>query len=118
MSLALFFPSVIVSKVNGLRTSDVTFKSVRVDWNRNPEPFILGYRVLVHNFSLIKFSSWNETYARIGGLRSNTTYSISVLPLHGLTDEENLSEIVGRVIITTKQELGKQFERDLKCYKC
>ena len=41
------------------------------------------------------------------GLNGNTTYIISVLPLHGLTDEENFAENAESINITTKPELGK-----------
>ena len=83
----------------------VTFKSVRVYWNPAPEPFILGYRVRVKNTSLI--IPWKKTYAHLRGLNGNTTYIVSVLPLHGLTDEWNFAENAESINITTKPELGK-----------
>lgn len=100
-----FFTSVFVSKLTGLTTSKVTFKSVRVDWNPVSEPFIIGYKIFVQNISLLVPS--NETHAHVGGLNSNTSYILSVLPLHGLTDEENSAKNAESIIITTKPELGK-----------
>lgn len=94
-----------VSNLTGLRASEVTFKSVRVDWNPVSEPFILGYRVIVRNVSLLV--SWNETHAHVGGLLSNTSYILTVLPFHGLTDEKNSAENAESITITTKPDLGK-----------
>lgn len=106
MSCSLF-TSVFVSKPTDLKASKVTFKSVRVDWNPVPESFILGYRVLVQNIPLDETLPWNKTYANIAGLRSNTTYIISVIPVHGLTDKKYPAGNAGSIIITTKKELGK-----------
>lgn len=93
-----------VTKLTGLKISKVTFKSFRVDWNPAPEPFVLGYRVRVRKTSLVV--PWNKAYAHLTGLNSNTTYILSVLPLHGLTDEEDFAENVNSIKITTKPELG------------
>lgn len=101
--------SVFVSNLTGLRASEVTFKSFRVDWNPVSESFILGYRINVQNVRLSELIvPWNVTYAHIEGLRGNTTYTISVLPFHGLTVEEIPGENEESIIITTKPEPGKQ----------
>lgn len=101
--------SVFVSRPTGLRTSNVSFTSVRVDWNPVPERFILGYRVLVQNTSLNWTLHWNKTYANIVGLRSSTEYIIRVLPVHGLTDVKHPSGNAASILVTTKREPGKQF---------
>lgn len=98
-----------VSKLTGLRTSEVTFKSVRVEWNVVPEPFILGYRVLVKNIYLKQLVPWNRTYADVRGLLSNSSYIIGVSPFHGLTNEEYPEEKMESINITTKPEQGEQF---------
>lgn len=84
-----------------------------MDWIPVPERFVLGYRVFVQNTSLTVFIPWNQqTFAHVGGLQSNTTYIISVSPLHGLTDKETPVENEESIMITTKPELGKQFLGD------
>lgn len=98
-----------VSKPTQLRASNVTYTSVRVDWNPAPEPFILGYRILVQNIPLNEILSWRKTYAHVSGLSSNTQYIISVSPVHGLTDEEYPVTNAGSIIVTTKEMEGKQF---------
>ena len=101
-----FLTSVFVTKPTGLKTSNVTFKSFRVDWDPVPEPFILGYSIRVENSSFAV--PWDTTHAHLSGLHSNTTYIISVSPFHGLTDGDNSVENVENISITTKPELGKQ----------
>lgn len=101
------FASVFVSRPTGLRSSNVTLTSVRVDWNPVQERFILGYKILVQNIPLNETLSWNTTYADVIGLRSNTRYVISVLPVHGLTDEEHPTGNAAKIIVTTMQEPGK-----------
>ena len=87
----------------------MTFKSVRVEWDPVPEPFILGYRVLVKNFYLKQLVPWNQTYADVRGLLSNSSYIIGVTPFHGLTSEEYPEEKMESINITTKSEQGEQF---------
>lgn len=106
-----------VSRPTVLRISNVTFTSFRVDWNPVPERFILGYRIFVQNTSLNETHSWNKTYADITGLRSNTEYTISVLPVHGLTDGGHLAASAAKIIVTTMRELGK-FLLDLEFPQC
>ena len=101
------FSSVFVSRPTGLRSSNVTLTSVRVDWNPVPERFILGYKVLVKNFPLNKTIHWYKNYAHITSLRSNTKYIISILPFHGLTDEEHPTGNAASIIVKTKKEPGK-----------
>lgn len=113
-SLALVF----VSSLTGLRTSHVTFTSVRLDWNPVPERFIIGYRVVVQNIPLIKTLSWNKTSDIITGLRSNTRYTISVSPVHGLTGEENPVQSSANIMVTTKQEPGKKNLKGLLFWHC
>ncbi|PFX34734.1 Protein sidekick-1, partial [Stylophora pistillata] len=98
--------TMFVTKPSGLRINTVTFQSVRVDWNPVPEPFILGYKILVQNIPLKELLPWNRTYAYIGGLLSNTTYIIGVSSFHGLTSEENPIENVESINITTKPALA------------
>lgn len=102
----LTFASVFVSRPAGLRTSNVTFTSFRVDWNPVPERFILGYRVLVQNISFNETLPWKKTYTNVLGLRSNTKYTVSVIPVHGLTDGEHPAENAASIIVTTKREPG------------
>lgn len=102
------FTSVFVSRPTGLRISNVTLTSVRVDWNPVPERFILGYRVLVQNNPLNKTLHWNETYALVVNLRSNTKFTISVLPVHGLTEKEHPSGNAASITVTTKRGPGKK----------
>lgn len=113
MLLVLLFASVYVSRPTGLRSSNVTLTSVRVDWNPVPERFILGYKVLVNKLRLNKTLHWNKTYALIAGLRSNTKYIISILPVHGLTDEEHPTGNAASIIVTTKREPGKRMVEGL-----
>lgn len=94
-----------VTKLTGLRASKTTFQSVHVDWNASPEPFILGYRIRFQDNSFVV--PWNKTYAYLQGLHSNTTYNISVIPLHGLSDEENFADNAESIHIVTKPESGK-----------
>ena len=108
MKLFLPFASVFVSRPSGIRTSNVTYTSVRVDWNPVPEPFVLGYRVLVQNIPFNETLPWNKTHATVTGLLSNTKYIIIVLPIHGLTDEEHPEGNAGSIIVTTMREPGKQ----------
>lgn len=105
------FVSVFVSRPTGLRTSNVTLTSVRLDWDPVPERFILGYRVFSLNVSLNETLHWNKTYVNILGLRSNTKYTMSVLPVHGLTDEEHPTGNAASIIVTTRREPGKTFLR-------
>ena len=98
-----------VSRPTGLKTSNVTFESVRIDWNPVPELFLLGYRVLVQNIPRNETLHWSKTYANVTGLRGNTTYIITVLPVHGLTDEKHPTGNGGSITVTTKREPGKQF---------
>lgn len=97
-----------VSTPTGLKISNVTFTSIRVDWLPVPERFILGYRILVQNVPLSETVSWNQTYVNVTGLSSNTRYVIGVLPVHGLTDEEHPIGNAASIIVTTKREPGKR----------
>ena len=99
--------TVFISRPSGLRTSNVTLTSVRLDWNAVPERFILGYKVLVQNVPRNETLYWNKTYAFIKGLWSNTEYIISVFPVHGLTDERHLVGNGATIIVTTLREPGK-----------
>lgn len=103
----IFLAQVFVSRPTGLRISNVTTTSIRVDWNLVPEHFILGYRVLVQNVALNETLSWRKNYALVANLRSNTKYIISVLPIHGLTDEEHPEGNAAHITVTTKREPGK-----------
>lgn len=105
------FVSVFVSRPTGLRTSNVTLTSVRLDWDPVPERFILGYRVFSLNVSLNETLHWKKTYVNVLGLRSNTKYTMSVLPVHGLTDEEHPAGNAASIIVTTRREPGKTFLR-------
>lgn len=105
---SLPFASVFVSRPTGLRTSNITTTSVRVEWNPVQERFILGYKVLVQNFPLNQTLPWNKTYALVAGLLSNTKYIISVLPVHGLTLEEHSAGNTASITVTTKREPGKK----------
>lgn len=107
------FTPVFVSRPTGLRTSNLTHTSVRVDWNPVPERFILGYKVLVQKIPLNTTLPWNKTFAYVARLRSNTKYIISVFPVHGLTDEEHPTEIEASIIVKTKRELGKTIVKSL-----
>ena len=98
-----------MSKLSGLRTSRVTFDSVRVDWTLVPELFIFGYRVLVQNTSFNKLVAWNKSFTDITGLHSNFTYVIKVYPVHGLTDKWSSAASSQNITVTTKTEKGKQF---------
>lgn len=111
MKLILLCTSVFVSRPTGLRSSNVTFTSVRVDWNPVPERFIIGYRVFVQGIPLNETHSWKKTSALVAGLRSNTMHVITVLPVHGLTDEKQPSGNAASIIVTTKREPGKQLGR-------
>ena len=114
--LLILFASVFVSRPTGLKTNNVTFTSVRLDWNPVPERFILGYRILVQNIPLNATIPWNKTSALITGLCSNTRYTISVLPVHGLTDEEYLVGSAASIIVTTLREPGKKYFRVSNSY--
>ena len=86
-----------------------------MDWNPVPEPFILGYRVLIKNTSINEVVvPWSKTYAQVVGLHSSTRYVISVLPLHGLTEIIYPAEDAESIIITTEPERGKQILKELK----
>lgn len=111
MQFLLLFVSVFVSRLTGLRASNITYTSVRLDWNPVPEPFILGYRVLVQSIQFKDTLSWSKTYVDVAGLSSNTKYIIVVLPFHGLTDEGHPSGNEEKIIVTTKREQGNQFWR-------
>lgn len=111
MKLILLCASVFVSRPTGLRSSNVTFTSVRVDWNPVPERFIIGYRVFVQGIPLNETRPWKKTSALVAGLRSNTMYVITVLPVHGLTDEKQPSGNAASIIVTTKREPGKRLGR-------
>lgn len=103
----LFLVSVFVSKLRGLRTSNVTFESVLVDWEPVPEPFILGYRVLVKNNSLSKLVAWNKSFINIDGLHSNSSYVIEVYPVHGLLDEQRIDPArVQSITVMTEIDRG------------
>lgn len=106
--------SVFVSRPTALRASNVTFTSVRVDWNPVPERFLLGYRVLVQNIPFDETLPWNKTDVNVTGLLNNTKYTISVLPVHGLTDEEYPAGNAASIIVRTKQEPGKTFFKGLQ----
>ena len=97
---------VFVSRPTGLRASYVTQRSVRVDWNPALEKFIVGYRVFVQNIPFNETLPWNKNSARVAGLSSNTRYIISVVPVHGLSDEEHPAENSASIIVTTKREQG------------
>lgn len=103
------FLSVFVSGLTGIRVSNVTHTSVRVDWNPVPELFILGYKVLVQYIPLTETLPRNKTYALVAGLQSNTKYTISILPVHGLTEKRHpvFPENAASIIVSTKRELGK-----------
>lgn len=116
--LVFLFASVYVSKPTRLRASNVTYKSVRVDWSPVLELFILGYRVLLQNVPINETFPWNKTYALITGLRSNTKYVIGILPVHGLTDEKHPVGNTESIIITTKQVQGKQFSNCVEIRAC
>ena len=105
---SLPFASVFVSRPTGLRTSNITTTSVRVEWNPVQERFILGYKVLVQNIPLNQTLPWNKTSALVAGLLSNTKYIISVLPVHGLTLEEHPAGNTASITVTTKCEPGKK----------
>lgn len=93
----------------GLRASNITFTSVRVDWNPVPEGFILGYRILGRSLPLNETLPWNKTYAIVAGLRSSTRYIINVLPVHGLSDEKYPAGNTASIIVTTMREPGKRY---------
>lgn len=105
------FASVFVSRPTGLRTSNVTLTSIRVEWNPVPERYILGYRVFVPNISFNETLPWNKTSVNVVGLCSNTKYIIRVLPVHGLTDEEHPAGNAESIVVSTKREPGKTFLR-------
>lgn len=61
------------------------------------------------NFPLNDFIvPWNKTHAYVTGLHGDTTYIISVIPLHGLTVKEIPENNEERIIITTQSEPGTQ----------
>lgn len=77
-----------------------------MDWNPVPEKFIVGYRVLVQHTPLNETLPWNKNSAIVEGLSSSTRYIISVIPVHGLSDEEHPAENSASIIVTTKREPG------------
>jgi len=83
-----------------------------VDWTPVPEPFILGYRVLVQNTLFSNLVAWNESFIRIGGLHSNTTYIIKVYPVHGLKDERSSDATAQNITVTTEPDRGKSILRN------
>ena len=102
----LFFFLVSVSKLRGLRAGYVTFESVLVYWNSSPEPFILGYRVLIENTKFSEWVAWNKSFIHIDGLHSNTNYVIKVYPVHGLTDEQRGVSSSQSINVTTDPDRG------------
>lgn len=112
----LFLVLVFVSKLRGLRTSKVTFESVRVDWEPVPEPFILGYRVLVKNNSFSKLVAWNKSFITIDGFHSNSSYVIKIYPVHGLLDEHTIDPAsVQSITVMTEIDRGQSISK-LKLY--
>lgn len=79
-----------------------------MDWNPVQERFILGYKVLVQNSPFKVTLPWNKTYAHVVGLRSNSEYTIRVLPVHGLTDEDHPTGNAASITVTTKRVPGKK----------
>jgi len=106
LSLLLYY-SVFVTNLTGLKATYLTFESVRVEWNPVPELFILGYKVLVQNTSFSQFVAWNVNSTLIESLHSNTSYVIKVFPVHGLPVEGIPPESFQSIIVTTKEDRGK-----------
>jgi len=98
--------TIFMAKLTGLRATYVTFESVRVEWKPVPELFILGYKVLVPN-TFSQFVPWNVNSTLMEGLHSNTSYVVTVFPVHGLAIKGIPPDSSQSIIVTTEADQGQ-----------